>query len=157
MKKHFLMLLFVVICGCASSPKKSVVDVPFVPVPDGFTCEENDGTRSFWTSTDMLASDAMDWYKDGIAGWKVAKSGERSLTLSKSDRKYSLEFSVYTAGGASIEIIKTGGSGVNSGKSGGESKMGRKVKDKSNQAVDEVEDEGLDRVKDAIKEKIVPW
>ena len=36
-------------------------------------------------------------------------------------------------------------------------RMNRKVKDKGYQAVDETEDESLDKAKDTIKEKVLPW
>ena len=142
-KMKYLPLLIVFFFGCASSQKQ--IDILSVPVPNGFRCEEYDNSRAFWVYEDMDASDSMDWYNK-IWGWDVRGDGN-SRILTKAKQSFHLSFGVWTISGSSIEITRSGKG----------SKFGDKVKNKKDEAIDETENEGLDKVKDTIKGAIIPW
>ena len=141
-----LLISILLISGftsCASSQKQ--IDILSVPVPNGFRCEEYDNSRAFWVYEDTIASDAMDWYNK-LWGWEV-KGQDNTKILTKDKQKFRLSFGIWTVSGSSIEITRIGKG----------SKLGDKVKDKKDEAIDETENEGLDKVKDTIKGAIIPW
>ena len=142
-KMKYLPLLIIFFLGCASSQKQ--IDILSVPVPNGFRCEEYDNSRAFYVYEDMGASDCMDWYNK-MWGWEV-KGEDNTKILTKDKQKFRLSFGVWTISGSSIEITRIGKG----------SKFSDKVKGKKDEAIDETENEGLDKVKDTIKGAIIPW
>ena len=142
-KMKYLSLLIIFLFGCASSQKQ--IDILSVPVPNGFRCEEYNNSRAFWVYEDMVACDTMDWYNK-LWGWDV-RSQDNTKILTKDKQKFRLSFGVWTVSGSSIEITRIGRG----------SKFGDKVKNKKDEAIDETENEGLDKAKDTIKGAIIPW
>lgn len=142
-KMKYFSLLIVFFLGCASSQKQ--IDILSVPVPNGFRCEEYNNSRAFWVYEDMGASDSMDWYNK-VWGWDVKGDGN-SRILTKDKQSFHLSFGIWTVSGSSIEITRASKG----------SKFGDKVKNKKDEAIDETENEGLDKVKDTIKGAIIPW
>lgn len=137
------LVLLILFTSCASSQKQ--IDILSVPVPNGFRCEEYNNSRAFWVYEDMIADESMNWYNK-VWGWDVKGDGN-SRILTKDKQKFNLSFSVWTVSGSSIEIIRASKG----------SKFGDKVKNKKDEAIDETENEGLDKVKDTIKGAIIPW